>query len=207
MRWSWLAEMSAQKWKNPRRCSLWPIFFSSPLFPAAITSEVHSTSEGAFKVVAGTSSAHTCTLKTHPKAGCFWQVTRWVPIPNAVMACSCEGQGQKKIKFFEKVMHDLKGVRSGNCRFSTGMETMASKTHNASELRWKINRHLEPKLNPMISGFQMKPWTQTNIVETIKACFRYKRLLKTVSLKISGHFTNLKIRRILKSVSVATVLS
>lgn len=26
------------------------------------------------------------TLKTHPNAGCFWQVTKWVPIPKESMA-------------------------------------------------------------------------------------------------------------------------
>ena len=29
-------------------------------------------------------------LKTHPNAGCFWQVTKWVPIPNVFIEWPCE---------------------------------------------------------------------------------------------------------------------
>ena len=29
-------------------------------------------------------------LKTHPKAGCFWHVTKWVPIPNVFIEWPCE---------------------------------------------------------------------------------------------------------------------
>ena len=38
------------------------------------------------------------TLKTHPRAGCFWHVTRWVPIPKVSISWPSEEEKKREMK-------------------------------------------------------------------------------------------------------------